>query len=173
MLIALDGARHAGGPQQLITQVAINELVQVEQVLQQLPAAREGGGHQLYQRFGKVGRDVYIRQGGAEVARMRSGCQDAIGAHTQRLLLDTLASALQDLRLTTVDEGRQTALKNPIDAWPAHGAATIPPRLCTRRINLEGLTLASMRYLPEILACYTKGVAPCKGLRPPRARHLV
>ena len=83
VLIALDGAGHAGGPQQLIAQVAVNELVQVQQVLQQLPAAGKCRRHQLNQRFGKVRRDVYIRQRRAQVARVRGRCEHPVGAHAQ------------------------------------------------------------------------------------------
>jgi hypothetical protein len=35
-------AGHAGGPQQLVADVAVDELVQVAEVLQQLPGLREG-----------------------------------------------------------------------------------------------------------------------------------
>jgi hypothetical protein len=41
--IAVDARGHGRGPEQLIAQVLVHELVQVEQVLQQLPAGLEGG----------------------------------------------------------------------------------------------------------------------------------
>ena len=66
VLVALDGARHAGRPQQLLAQVAVDELVQVEQILQQLPALRERRRHQLDQRLGIVGGDVLVGERGAE-----------------------------------------------------------------------------------------------------------
>ena len=70
-IVALDGARHARRPQQLVVEMPIDELVQIQQVLQQLPALRERRRHQLDERFGKIRGDVLVRQRGAERARMR------------------------------------------------------------------------------------------------------
>ena len=93
----------------------------------------------------------------AQVAWVWGGCQDPVGTDTQGFLLDSLPAVLQNLRLATVDESGQTTFKNPIDAWPAHGAATLQPRPGARRTYSEGLTLASMGYLPGILKCYARG----------------
>ena len=71
LLVALDRARHARRPQELVAEVAVDELVQVEQVLQQLPARRERGRDELDERLGVVGRDVLVRERGA---RARRGC---------------------------------------------------------------------------------------------------
>ena len=58
--IALEGAGHAGRPQQFLAQMPVHELMDVAQVLQQLPCFAERRGHQLDQRFGIVGSDVLV-----------------------------------------------------------------------------------------------------------------
>jgi hypothetical protein len=167
VLIALDRTGHAGRPQQLVTQVTVDELMQIEQVLQQLPAGRESRRHQLDQRLGIIRRDVNIGECRAQGPRVGGGCQRAIGTHAQRFLLDTLAATLQDLRLTVVDECGQSPLKGAIDSRPAHGAATLQLRPRTRRTYSEGLTLATMRDLPDILA----GYASARHLGPERSTN--
>ena len=63
----IDGMR--GGPQQLVAQVLVDELVQVEQVLQQLPARAERRRDQLDQRLGIVGGDVLVGERRTQRAR--------------------------------------------------------------------------------------------------------
>ena len=60
--VAVDRAGHAGRPQQLVIQVAIHELVDIAQILQQLPGLAERRRDQLDQRLGKIRRDVFIGQ---------------------------------------------------------------------------------------------------------------
>ena len=122
--VALDGPGHARRPQQLIAQVAVDELVQVEQVLQQLPARRESGRHQLDQRFGIIRRDVLVGERRSERARVRGLRQAPHGRDPQRLLLHTLAPALQQLGLTAVDERGEAPLEDAIDCEIAHEFAT-------------------------------------------------
>ena len=105
-VVALDGARHARRPQQLVVEVAVDELVQVQQVLQQLPALRERRRDELDERFGEIRGDVLVRQRRAERgAGARCCASRAVRRDAQRLLLYALAPALQDLRLAAVDEG--------------------------------------------------------------------
>ena len=70
LVVAFDVARHAGRPEPFAVQVAVDELVQVQQVLQQLPARAEGRRHQLDQRFGVIGGDVLVGQRRAQRGRM-------------------------------------------------------------------------------------------------------
>src|SRR5256884_5759462 len=87
-------------------------LFRSEQVLQQLPAVRERGRDQLDQRLGIVRGDVPAGEGGAEQGRVRRSRQAPVRQHPQRFLLDTLASALQDLRLPAVDQGGEVSLED-------------------------------------------------------------
>ncbi len=118
--IAVDDARHAGGPQQLLAKMAIDELMQIAQVLQQLPRLAECRRHQLDQRFGVIRRDVLVRERGAELARMLALLDVTVERDAQRFLLDALQSALQDARLARVDERREPPLELAIDAGAAH-----------------------------------------------------
>jgi hypothetical protein len=79
--VAADPARHARRPQQFVAQVAIHELVDVAQVLQQLPGLAERRRDQLDQRFGEIRRDVFIGEGRAQIERMRSLDDPAVGQH--------------------------------------------------------------------------------------------
>ena len=96
--VAVDDRRHRRRPQQLVAQVLVDELVQVEQVLQQLPARAEGRRDQLDQRLGIVRGDVFVGERRAERARMRRLRDAPVGRDAQRFLLDALAAALNDLR---------------------------------------------------------------------------
>ncbi len=98
----------------------VHELVQVEQVLQQLPGGRERRGHQLDQRLGVVGRDVLVGERGAQRARVRCLREPSIGRHAQGLLLHALAPTLQDFGLPTVHESGQAPLKHTIYGGGAH-----------------------------------------------------
>jgi len=64
-------------------EVPIDELVQVQQVLQQLPAVGEGRGDQLDQRFGVIGGDVLVGERRAERDRMWSVREVPRGQHAQ------------------------------------------------------------------------------------------
>ncbi len=118
--IARDGARHARCPQQFVFQMPIDELMQIEQVLEQLPALRERRRHELDERFGKISRDVIVGQRRPERTRMRAPREIAFRRHPQRLFLHTLAPTLQHLRLAGVDEGGEASFEDAIDACASH-----------------------------------------------------
>src|SRR6202051_452723 len=58
--VALDLAGHAGCPKQFLTQMTVDELMDVAKILQQFPALEERRSHQLDQRFGEIGGDVVV-----------------------------------------------------------------------------------------------------------------
>src|SRR3569833_212853 len=122
--VALDGAWHAGRPQQLIIEVAINELTQIEQVLQQFPARGERGSHQLDEALRVVGRDVLVRERRAEPSRMRRLRKLSGRCDPQRFFLDALAPPLQNLRLTTVDERGKPPFEGAIDTESSHAPSS-------------------------------------------------
>ncbi len=103
--VALDGRGHAGRPQQFVPEMAINELVQVEQVLQQFPRSGERRRDQFDQRLGVVGRDVLVGQRRTELTGVRSRGKTPVRGHPQRLLLDALAAPLENFGLAAVDQG--------------------------------------------------------------------
>src|SRR6185437_14679284 len=121
VLVPGDRPRHAGGPQQLAAEMAVDELVQVEEVLQQLPSGGERRRDQLDQRLGIVGRDVLTGERGAERAWVRRRSEASLRRDAQGLLLQALAAALEDLRLAAVDERGQAPLEGDIEAGAAHG----------------------------------------------------
>src|ERR1039457_3592606 len=94
--------------------------MQVNKVLQELPAGREGRRHKLDQRLGVVRRDVLVGERRAERARMR-GFDDVPAARdAQRLLFHSLAAALQDLRLAAVDESGKSSFELTVDTGLGH-----------------------------------------------------
>src|ERR1700735_2509585 len=99
--------------------------MQVEEVLQELPARREGRRHQLDQRLGVVCRDVLVGERRAERARMR-GLADVTGAgNAQRLLFHALAAALQDVGLAAVDESRKSSFEFTVYAGLGHDSLVL------------------------------------------------
>jgi hypothetical protein len=69
--ITVDGAGHAGGPEQFLTDVAIDELVQVAEKLGEFPGLGERRRDEFDQRLGIVRRQMLVRQGRSETGRMR------------------------------------------------------------------------------------------------------
>ena len=124
VLIAAQFAGHRAGPQQLIADAPVDELMQVAQVVEQCGVIGEGRRDQLDERFGIIGRDVRIGQGGAERARLRGAGDMPGGIHTQRFALDAPAAAREQLLLAAVAQRRQTALKYAIDACSTHPSST-------------------------------------------------
>ena len=110
-LLALDGARHAGRPEQLVVQVAVDELVQVAEVLQQLPGVRERRRDQLDQRLGVVGGDVLVGQGRPEGPRVGGLRDQALGGDPQGFLLGALEAALEGVGGLGVHQGGQAAVE--------------------------------------------------------------
>ncbi len=123
--VAVDVGRHRRGPQQLVAHVLVDELVQVEQVLQQLPARAERGRHQLDQRLGIVRGDVVVRERGAERGGMRRLRDVAVGRDAQGFLFDALAPALNDPGLAAVDQRREGVFELAVD-----GGAHVGPASC-------------------------------------------
>ena len=76
--IAVDGAGHAGGPQQLIIEVAVHELMDVAQILQQLPGLAERRSDQFDQRLGEIRGDMFVGERRAQCLRMAGLCDDTI-----------------------------------------------------------------------------------------------
>src|SRR5690606_644349 len=89
-LLAFEYAGHARGPQQLRAEMAVDELMQIAQILQQLPGLGKRGRDELDQRFGIVGRDVLVSQRRTERRRMRALLDPALRRDPQRLFLDAL-----------------------------------------------------------------------------------
>ena len=129
--VAVDDRRHRRRPQQLIAEVLVDELVQVEQVLQQLPGSAEGRRDQLDQRLGIVGGDVLVGERRAQRARMRRLRDAPVGRHAQRFLFDALAAALDDFGLAAVDQRRQGLFELAVDGGTHAGRAScrLPPEL--------------------------------------------
>ena len=109
----------------------VDELVQVEQVLQQLPGSAEGRRDQLDQRLGIVGGDVFVGERRAEGARMRRLRDTPVGRHAQRLLFDALAAALDDFGLAAIDQRRQGLFELAVDGGTHAGRAScrLPPEM--------------------------------------------
>ncbi len=123
--IAVERAWHAGRPEQFFVQMAVHELVDVAQVLQQLPGLAERRRDQLDQRLGKIRGDVLVGERCPESRRVRRLHDVAGGRDAQRLLLDALAAAAQHAALPRIDEPREPALEFLVH----HVSQTLNPRL--------------------------------------------
>ena len=82
-VVAGEGARHAGSPQEFIAEVPIDELVDVAQILQQLPRLAERRGNQLDQRLGEIGCNVLIGERRAQSRGVGRLYEFARGRHAQ------------------------------------------------------------------------------------------
>ncbi len=91
--------------------MAVHELVDVAQILQQFPCFAEGRGDQLDEGFGKIRGDVFVgerRPQGRGMARL----YDVAGRRDpQGLLFDALAAAAQHAAFAGIDEPRDAALE--------------------------------------------------------------
>src|SRR5882757_1549090 len=97
--------------------------MEVEQVLQQLPAGGERRRHQLDETLRVIGRDVLVRERRAEQPGMHRLRQGAGRLDPQGLFFDAFAPALQDLGLSTIDERGKPPLEHAIDAGsPTHSS---------------------------------------------------
>ncbi len=137
VLVAVDARRHGGSPQQLVTHVLVDELVQVEHVLQELPAGLEGRRYQLDQRLGEIRGDVFVGERAAQCGGVRRLRDAALGRDAQRLFLDALSATLQDARLTTIDEGRESLFELAIDGG-AHEGRHLAGSAPNSAISLNG-----------------------------------
>jgi hypothetical protein len=109
-VVAVERARHAGRPQQLVAQMAIDELMDVAQILQQFPGLLERRRHQLDQDSEKSVVMCSLVSG----APSAGGCGSARSRRrrdAQRLLLDALAAAAQHVALARIDQAREAPLE--------------------------------------------------------------
>jgi hypothetical protein len=111
LAVAADDAGHAGDPQELVAELPVHELVDVAEILLQLPGARERRRDELDERFRIVGRDEGVRERRAERARMRRLRDAPLGRDAERLALDPLEAAGQDAALAGIYESREAALE--------------------------------------------------------------
>ena len=127
--VVLDPAGHAGRPEQFLAQLAVDELVDVAEVLLQFPGARERRRHELDQGFRVVGRDVRVGQRRAERRRMRRLRDLPVGRDPERLPLDPLQAARKHAALAGVHEAGQAAFEGAVEAVSGHGPAILlaPP----------------------------------------------
>ena len=123
--VLVDRAGHAGRPQELVAELAVDELVDLAEVLLQLPGARERRRHELDQGFGVVGRDVRVGQGRAERRRMGRLRDPAVGPDPERLPFDALEAPGQDAALAGVHEARQAAFEASVQAGSGHKLAIL------------------------------------------------
>src|SRR3984957_11606787 len=103
-VVAREHAGHAGRPEQLVLEMTIDELMDVAQVLQQLPALAKRRCDQLDQRLGKIGGDVLVGERRAEGGRMTGLGYLARRGYTQRFLLHALAPAAEHAPLPAIDQ---------------------------------------------------------------------
>ena len=122
-LVALDRAGHAGGPEQFLAEVAVDELVQVAEVLRELPGVRKGRRDQLDQGLGVVSRERGIRERRAQRLRVRRLRNPALRRDPQRLLLHPLQPALQRGVGAAVDQPREAALESAVEGHGSGGRA--------------------------------------------------
>ena len=127
LAVVPDPAGHAGRPQELVAEFAVDELVDVAQVLLQLPGSRERRGHELDQGFRVIRRDVRVGQCRAErpgVGRLRD---PPVGRDPERLPLDPFQAAAKHAVLAGIHEPRQPAFEGAIEAVSPHGPAILRP----------------------------------------------
>src|SRR5580698_3881931 len=107
--------------------MAVHELVDIAQILQQFPGFAERRRDQLDQRFGEIGGDVFIGQRRAQRLGMPRLNDVPRGRDAQRLFFNALAAAAQDAPFAGIDEPGEAALEFPIN----HVTQYLDPRLST------------------------------------------
>ena len=118
--VAVDGARHAGRPQQLLAQVAVDELVDVAQVLQQFPALPNGG---VTSSISDSEKSVVMCSlvSGAPSAAGCGVCDDLAAGDTRSDSFSTpLRPPSQHGPFARIDEPGQPALEFPVDHVTQH-----------------------------------------------------
>ena len=95
--IALESAGHAGRPQQFVVQMAIHELMDIAQILQQLPGLAERRSDQLDQRLGKIRGDVLVGERSAESGRDAGSARSSPAGETRS---DSFSTPLRPPRST-------------------------------------------------------------------------
>ena len=127
LAVVLDPAGHAGRPQHLVAELAVDELVDVAEVLLELPGTRERRRDELDQGFRVVGRDVRVGQRRAERSRVRRLRDPPVGRDPERLPLHPFQAARQHAVLTGIHEPRKAAFEGAVEAVSAHGPAILRP----------------------------------------------
>ena len=134
--IAVDTARHAGRPQQLLAQVLVDELVDVAQVLQQLPGLAERRGHQLDQRLGEIGGDVFVGERRAERLRVaRCAMIQPVGSTRSDSFSTPLRPPRSTAALAGIDQPGERA-RNSVDhlrSFPSAHGSSATTSICTRK----------------------------------------
>ena len=105
--IARDHARHARRPQHLASYRRAGELVQVAEAARRLANAPVRGGHELEERFGKIGRDVGVSEGGPELLGVGPLRNVAGAVDAQALFLDSDPPAREKGWAECLDEAAQ------------------------------------------------------------------
>jgi len=90
--------------------VAVDELVQFDQLGETIGSGGVHAGDEFELRFAEIGRDVRMRQCRTEFRRMRGQRQETVAARAQALLLDAAAQPAQPLRR----ERLQARLQQPL-----------------------------------------------------------
>src|SRR5207302_8551528 len=98
LVVRREVGRHARAPQDLLADVAVDDLVDPGELLQARVDAVVHSGDQLELRLAEVGGDVRVRERRAERRRVRRLRQRAVGTHAQALLLDAAAHSLESFR---------------------------------------------------------------------------
>ena len=129
LAVVLDPAGHAGRPEQFLAQLAVDELVDVAEVLLQFPGARERRGHQLDQGFRIVSRDVRVGERRTQRRGMRRLRDLPVGRDPERLPLDPLQAARKNATLAGVHEAGKASFEGAVEAVSGHGPAILlaPP----------------------------------------------
>ena len=113
--VAGDGTRHARRPQQLVADVAVDELVQVAEVLGEFPGFGEGRRDQLDQRLGVVGGQVLVGERRAQGLGVGRRGDPALRGDPEGLLLDALQSALEGGGRPAIHEGAQASVEGAVE----------------------------------------------------------
>jgi hypothetical protein len=96
-LVGRQAAGHAGDPEHLVADRAIDELVDLRQLGQARFDAGVHAGDELELRFAEIGGDVRMGQRRPQTCRVRRQGQRAVGLRTQAFLLDAAPHAGQAL----------------------------------------------------------------------------
>src|SRR6267142_817771 len=91
--------------------MAVHELVDIAQILQQFPCLAERRGNQLDQGLGEIRGDIFVGQRRAQSGGMPCLRDVAGGRYAQRLLFDALAAAAQYTSFAGIYEPREAALE--------------------------------------------------------------
>src|SRR5690242_17034677 len=102
-------ARHARAPHALVTDMAVDDLVDLRELLEASLDARLHAGDELELRLAEIGGDMRMRERRAERLRMQRARERAVGLDAQALLLDAAAHALQHVRVEAHGKGTKSS----------------------------------------------------------------